>query len=399
MKSVRGVVVAGFLLMAVACVPDPTDPPPSTDPAPVQVAVSTTHGCAVMDDATVRCWGSNRNGQLGNGVATGNNETVSTAVTVSGLTDATQVAVGNYSSCAVRSGGGVVCWGLGSHGRLGTGGTTSSSVPATVTGITDATSVGVNNGAGFSGACASLATGRVTCWGSNLYGMLGTTAVPSGNTTNLSSSPVLVDGITDATRVSVGFDLACAQLTGGQVRCWGRNTSGGLGDPAQPTGNDAYSATPVTVVGLAGSSALTVGSAGACAEVGATFSCWGRGSASPTAIAGDPGFDTVAATSAGCGIDAGVASCWGPNNFHQLGNAAFPTTVPGTPFETPAVSATPLPVDGLPAAAEALGASYANTCAVLANDDVWCWGLDTFGALGTGTTDTGGRLAQRVLGV
>ena len=95
------------------------------------------HNCALMSDATVQCWGVNSAGQLGNG----SRAIASTAVTVTGLTGATAVAVGRRHSCAVVSGGQVQCWGDNSVGELGDGTTTSQSSPVVVTGIGSATSV------------------------------------------------------------------------------------------------------------------------------------------------------------------------------------------------------------------------------------------------------------------
>ena len=119
--------------------------------------------CAVLATGGVDCWGGNGNGQLGNGT-TGGVFDVPAAVT--GITDATSVAVSPYDTCARLSSGHVDCWGYNALGNLGNGTTVNSNVPVAVTGITDATSVAV--GQGYN-TCALLATGGIDCWGNNLW--------------------------------------------------------------------------------------------------------------------------------------------------------------------------------------------------------------------------------------
>jgi alpha-tubulin suppressor-like RCC1 family protein len=122
-----------------------------------------------------------------------------------------------------------------------------------------------------------LSTGAVRCWGANTYGQLG-----NGKRTT-SRYPVKVSGLdglhAKATSVTVGNGFACARLTDGSVRCWGRNESGQLA-----TGGTLASATPVVArtsatVTLAGATSITAGASHACAIIGggatATVRCWG----------------------------------------------------------------------------------------------------------------------------
>ncbi|MDD5434431.1 MAG: hypothetical protein PH343_03280, partial [Nitrospira sp.] len=150
----------------------------------VEVEAGTNHNCAVMSDGTVKCWGNNNFGQLGDGTQT--NRTM--PVAVSGISTAVAIAGGYTHTCAVLAGGSVQCWGYNNVGQLGDGTTTNHITPVVVSGIS--TAVGIE--AGTYHTCAVLADGAVKCWGANSAGQLG-----DGTTTN-STTPVAVSGISTA---------------------------------------------------------------------------------------------------------------------------------------------------------------------------------------------------------
>jgi hypothetical protein len=175
--------------------------------------------CALHVTGFVSCWGTEYYGDLGEG--TGSSDIPGGPVTVAGLTDATAISVGKNNTCAIRRGGSVVCWGYGRDGTLGDGrigaGAADSNVPVPVSGIVDATAVAV----GLQ-ACALRATGTVVCWGPNARGELG------DGTFTPSPVPVAVAGITGVTALSATNGQACA-VAGGHPWCWGDNEYGAVG--------------------------------------------------------------------------------------------------------------------------------------------------------------------------
>src|SRR6266576_2606528 len=95
------------------------------------------HTCALLANGTLRCWGRNGQGQIGDGTFVSS----TTPVPVDGVTGAGAVSGGGGHTCAVLSGGTVQCWGENTFGQLGDGTTTSSSTPVRVRGITGAVAV------------------------------------------------------------------------------------------------------------------------------------------------------------------------------------------------------------------------------------------------------------------
>jgi hypothetical protein len=211
-----------------------------------------------MEDFTVRCWGLNNVGQLGEGSTT-NSLIPVTVLDIDGQSASeAAVSVSAYSSvsCAVMADGTVQCWGDASYGQLGNNSSLNSSIPVRVWLGVDVAAVGVSIGG--SHACAEMSDHSVRCWGSGNDGQLGL-----GGTT-LSALPNDVSDITGSTAatsavsVSSGGYHSCAGMADGTLKCWGDNDEGQIGDN---TNTEALAPETVSVInGLSAATRVAVAS-------------------------------------------------------------------------------------------------------------------------------------------
>jgi alpha-tubulin suppressor-like RCC1 family protein len=147
------------------------------------IAAGTTPTCAVTSTGSARCWGFNNFGQLGDGTTTLSNVPVQVSGLTSGVTD---IVAGAFHACALTSTGSVRCWGYNDDGHLGNGGVTASKVPVQVSGLTSGVTA---IAAGANHSCALTTTGDARCWGNNVDGQLG-----NGTMGGDATSPVQVTG-------------------------------------------------------------------------------------------------------------------------------------------------------------------------------------------------------------
>jgi alpha-tubulin suppressor-like RCC1 family protein len=229
-----------------------------------QVVGGNAHTCAITTNAGVTCWGSNASGQLGSNAPTGRAPAV-----VPGLSGVTAITAGAEFTCAL-AGGGVQCWGSNLGGALGIGSTSPGSVrtPKAAIGLTSGV---IAISAADTHACAVKSSGGVACWGSNAWGELG-----FPNPTE-ADQPIDVPALASIQSISAGGDAVaddhtCALTTMGNVMCWGINTAGQLGRNATPVGGPV----PGAVQGLSDVKALSSGAGFTCAltSAGSVF-CWG----------------------------------------------------------------------------------------------------------------------------
>jgi alpha-tubulin suppressor-like RCC1 family protein len=147
----------------------------------------------------------------------------STPIDVPGLAGAVSaVAAGGRHTCALLTTGAVSCWGYNEYGQLGDGTTSDSPTPVAVAGLGSGVRA-ITTGGNFS--CALKTDGGVSCWGLNAAGQLG-----DGTYADSRSSPVEVVGLpSGVTAIAAGFYHICAITKDGGVTCWGGNDSGQLG--------------------------------------------------------------------------------------------------------------------------------------------------------------------------
>ena len=275
------------------------------------------HTCALLADKTVKCWGFNYYGQLGNGINTNSN----VPVLVSNLTNVTAIILGFHHTCALLTDSTVKCWGFNYYGQLGNGTKIDSNVPVLVSNLTNVTAIASNS----HHTCALLADKTVRCWGKNSSGQL-------GNGTKIDSNvPVLVSNLTNVTAITLGRDHTCALLADSTVKCWGTNFSGQLGN-----GTETSSNVPVAVSNLTNVTAIASNYHHTCALLAdKTVRCWGHNvygqlgngtkidSNVPVLVSNLTNVTAIAAGPAShtCALLADkTVRCWGENSYGQLGN-------------------------------------------------------------------------------
>ncbi len=302
----------------------------------VQITAGQQFACALTSAGAVMCWGANSDGQLGNGTKTDSDVPVQVATLTSGVA---AISAGHYHVCAILTSGGAVCWGDNGEGELGNGG-------AVYTGVADVTGLSSGVGEITSGSyytCAVTTTTASMCWGEGGLGQLGAGSATTGTTTPIASlDPAGTAPLTNILTTAAGFDSTCAVVNDGTVLCWGDNSAGELGFGSVAVGQSDL---PVQVVSTSGSGTLNdILSLG----TGENFTC---------------GVNTT-----------GGVVCWGSNSSGQLGFSG--TTFYDHPVQT----------QNLTSGAIGITAGYHHACAITTTGTVLCWGSNSTGQLGNGTT-------------
>jgi alpha-tubulin suppressor-like RCC1 family protein len=331
---------------------------------------TTTHTLYRNGDGTVRAWGRNNKGQLGDGTTTDS----ATHLTVVGLTNVTSVAAGNEHSLALKSDGTVRAWGSNSSGQLGNGTTTDSSTPVPVSGLTNVTAIA----AGFDFSLALKSDGTVWGWGFNGSGQLGNA------TTANSSTPVQVNPVIGvATAIAAGFNHSVAITNLGIVWMWGSNSKGQLG-------NATTTDSSIPIPGSNNALAVSAGNQFTVAlfnnNLSTALYAWGSNSTGQ--LGNGTNIDTLVplqvsllgAIAVSSGSDHSVALrsdgtiwTWGGNSNGQLGDGT--TTARWAPVQVGALSG-----------GQGVTAGYQDSFASKTVGTVFAWGDNAFGQLGDGST-------------
>jgi alpha-tubulin suppressor-like RCC1 family protein len=308
----------------------------STNPV-IDIEAGSSHACALTQNGTVYCWGSNGNGQVGNGTSTG---PVTTPAQITGTWG--QITLGAQHTCAIQGtpplagANYVYCWGNNSSGQFGNN--LPSGTPQTTPLNTGLIYYLIAAGGLHTCGINNKVVGGLYCWGNDQFGQLG-----NGYSGSFYSAPVqahvldpLTGGLAVVTSVSAGNSTTCAVDNAGNGDCWGDNTDGEVGN-----GNTT---TPVV---------------------------------NPTLIPGSISWTSISVgTNSVCGIASTADYCWGYNNYGQLGNGA--TANASTPTPTAVIGSGALFTQFI------VGQGSQSAC-YITGGVVSCFGLDSNGQLGLGT--------------
>ncbi|MCA9673720.1 MAG: hypothetical protein H6709_07200 [Kofleriaceae bacterium] len=339
----------------------------------IAIAGGLNHVCAILDDHRLKCWGSNGHGELGlgdtaaRGDQPGEMGDALPAVDLGAGRTALAVAAGEFSTCALLDDHSVKCWGANDQGQLGQGDTVQrGDDPGELGDALAPVDVGslhvADLGVGYYFACVTSDEGDVRCWGSNSEGQLG-----QGTTQRRGDDPGEMGAALVATtfgagrfvaRLGVGRFHSCAILDGdGALKCFGAGTSGQLGQgDLQSRGDqpgEMGDALPVVDLG-----------------VGRTA----RGLAFTQS-------DVCAL------LDDDEVKCWGNDFYGQAGQGHRSRIGDGPGEMGDALQPVPLPVGR---AVRQVAGGGEHMCALFEDGGVRCWGFNDRGQLGQGDTETRG---------
>ena len=356
---------------------------------PLATRVDTAHAWTMIDaggghvcglaGGQLYCWGGNAAGECG---VDGGDVTAPTAVSVAnGPTSWTSVAAGLGYTCAIGDGG-LWCWGTNSYGELGDGDSNQTSIPTRIGISSDWVSVAAGDGH----TCAINSAHELWCWGFCQYGQCGPGAVMFSQMTPANTGATAI-------AVAVGGQTTVFVTPSGALQGLGGNYYGELGD-STATATSA----PVAVTSITGWTSVSSAERSYCGLVGTDAYCWG------TAYSGGIGrgywSDTPSTTGAGvfkvatgvsqvdvglnndidpatmgdnvdldlgCVLAGNDIECWGDNRYGQLAQGGA------------ILAATPAPVSGNHHFSSlVVGANHG--CGI-ENGALLCWGSTEFGAV------------------
>ena len=241
----------------------------------LQVAAGKQHACAVAKWGDVYCWGSGGGKQLGNNSTADSSIALKVPSLTSASLKAVSVSVGEIHSCALLSDRTIKCWGSNALGELGDGTGTDNGVPVGVSGITGSTAVtsAVSLSSQYHFNCAVMADTSAMCWGENGSRQLGS----SSNPASFYPSPnqVVNSGAAANNFVSVtaGQTHACGLTSDSRLRCWGSHNMGELGHGASIS---SFIVPSVELATISSVGAVAAGTASTCfLKTDKTVACTG----------------------------------------------------------------------------------------------------------------------------
>lgn len=359
-----------------------------------QLEAGEDHTCAVLTTQEARCWGYGGWRQLGNGLTSspGIPNTVLNATGSGPLTGITRISAGSSFTCARLSNGQARCWGYNQDGELGVGDQAPRTFPVAVRGVggtgrlTDVAEVS----SGWNHACARVAGGQVRCWGANNKGQIGDDSISPRSAPSVVLAPTGSGPLTGATQIATGIYTSCARLNTGQAVCWGNNANYQLGDGTNSQRNrPVFVRNPANTGPLTGVRRITVGDFFACALLtSGQARCWGNvpngSSTLPAGVltAGGGPLTGIASLSAGYGH---VCFRLSTGRVRCLGkNDVGQLGDLTTTFRNQPVGMVNTAGTSPVTGVTAVAAGQGHTCALLPTAEVMCTGANDLGQLGAG---------------
>jgi alpha-tubulin suppressor-like RCC1 family protein len=217
-----------------------------SDRTALAIATGSEHSCALLDNQTVKCWGANTYGQLGYGdkISRMSPNLGDTLVSVDlGGRIATAITAGAYDTCVILDTGAPVCWGFNANGQLGINATTNIGDDIGEMGDAlqtiflgtgrSALSMSVSRRGDRDYTCAVLDNASLKCWGANDMSQLGLgDRANRGDVVDSMETLASVDlGVGQlVSQVSIGAAHTCVILTSTNIKCFGHQNNGKLGD-------------------------------------------------------------------------------------------------------------------------------------------------------------------------
>ncbi len=397
----------------------------TTDTIPITAGFA--HSCFMLDNGSVKCWGNNAYGQLGLGDSDNRGDNSSemgdnlNIIELGTGKTARTIEAGYNHTCAILDNASVKCWGSNSSGQLGLGDTDNRGDNSSEMGDNlNVVDLGTGRTAlsiatGDSHTCTILDTSAVKCWGVNSSGQLGLgdTSSRGDGSSEMGDNLNAVDLGTGrtASAISAGDSHTCALLDNSAVKCWGDNTYGQLGQGDNNNRGDGSNemGDNLAVIELGTgrtAKSLTTGTGYACAVLDDdSVKCWGRGNVGQlghgktTSVDSPPNSSielgtsrtaklVAAGNSQTCAmLDNSSIKCWGLNDSGQLGLGDTSNRGDGSNEMDDNLPTVDL---GSGITARAISAGDSHTCAVLDNSSIKCWGLNDSGQLGLGDNNTRG---------
>lgn len=377
--------VAALVLALTACEGTLDSEPGEPRFASVSAGVDASHSCALTTEGEAYCWGGdNYLGELGTGSASRALEAFTTAQRVIGGIRFSTISTGPQYTCATTAEAAVYCWGL--NTAINATGTVNEGTP-TPTLLAGARWSAVQ--LGMVGPCGIVPEGGATCGArsGNSYGFVTIASSPRFDSFGRHQTFVAAPEL--GSNASRSYQHQCA-ISAGTAYCWGDNGSGELGN-----GTMVAAAAPTRISSTLQFTQVGTGAFHSCAlAADGTAWCWGRGtfgalgnggvtgSATPVQVAGGLRFSALSVgLQHSCAVATdGAAYCWGLNSNGQLGSTSTARSADGLAY-----SVSPAVVTGGHRWKE-VSAGGRHSCGITTDSRLRCWGLNTSGELGDGTT-------------